>query len=88
MRRILLLGAGLLGLASLSGCYAPDAAQRALFDAGYTGIEVSREPLLAFSKCADGDRFETWFTAVSPAGRRVSGAVCSGWFKGSTVRVD
>ncbi len=82
------LGALMLALVCLPGCYAPDAAQTALADAGYTQVAVSRAPLLAFSKCSSGDDYEAWFTGTGPTGRAVSGAVCAGWFKGSTVRLD
>ena len=88
MRCFLGLGALTLLLVCLPGCYAPDAAQRALADAGYAQFEVSRAPLLSFSRCSKGDDFEMWFTGVGPTGRKVSGAVCSGWFKGATVRLD
>ena len=70
----------------VSGCTSKDGAERALKGAGYTEIEIGG---YAFFAC-DGksDTFATSFTAKGPTGMRVSGAVCSGFLKGSTIRLD
>ena len=38
--------------------------------------------------CGKGDVFATNFTAENAQGHTVSGTVCKGWLKGSTVRFD
>lgn len=76
---------GVLGalILALAGCSDPDTARGALQDAGYSNIQVGG---YAFFYCGQDDAFATEFTATNPAGNRVSGAVCSGWFKGATIR--
>ncbi len=74
---------GLLALAA--GCTDAKTAQRVLEDQGYT--DVRADGYAAFS-CSDQDTFKTAFTATSPSGRPVSGAVCSAWLKGATIRFD
>lgn len=69
----------------LAACTSHTDAQRALEGAGYTQIETGGR---AWFACSKDDAFATRFTATGPTGRRVSGAVCSGWFKGSTIRLD
>lgn len=88
MSRLLMASALAVSLASLAGCYDPATAQRVLGDAGYSQIEVQREPVFAFARCDKHDLYETWFVAMGPAGRTVKGAVCRGLFRGSLVRVD
>ena len=58
-------------------------ATRVLQSQGYTDIKITGH---AWFQCDEKDKFETAFTAKSPAGVQVSGAVCPGWFKGNTVR--
>ena len=70
----------------LASCTSEKRAEKALLDAGYNPIEVGG---YAWFKCAEHDVFRTKFKAYSPDGsREVSGAVCSGWFKGNTIRLD
>lgn len=62
----------------------PRGAKRALLDANYHPIEVGGFKMLA---CSHGDLYTTKFTAYSPdSSRVVSGVVCKGLFKGSTIR--
>lgn len=49
-------------------------------DIKFTGIKV-------FS-CSPYDIYRIGFEAISPAGKTVEGTVCSGIFKGHTVRFD
>ncbi len=70
---------------SLAGCTDNDGARRALEDAGYSDIQVGGYALFS---CSDKDTFATKFTAKGPTHKPVSGAVCSGWFKGKTIRLD
>ena len=80
MKKILILA--LLCL-STTACYSTADAEKALTAAGFTDIKV-RGP--APFSCSDNDTFKTAFTARNPKGEVVSGAVCSGWLKGSTIR--
>lgn len=73
-----------LGLA-VSACTSPDSAKRVLEAQGYTNIKTGGYALWA---CSEDDAFATKFTATSVSGNTVTGAVCSGWFKGNTIRVD
>jgi hypothetical protein len=81
MKKLLLLAL----IVTLSGCTAARSSKRALEAAGYTNIEMKG---YAFFGCDDNDRFHDKFTATGPTGVQVSGVVCSGWFKGSTIRLD
>ena len=80
MKFAILIAAALLG-----GCTQSQRAQEALADAGYTEIQTTG---YAFFACAEKDLFATGFTAKGPTGRPVAGAVCSGVFKGQTIRLD
>lgn len=80
MNKLLLLA--LLCL-SLTACYSTNDAEKALTAAGFTDINVTGP---APFSCSDGDTFKTGFTARNPKGEVVSGAVCSGWLKGATIR--
>jgi hypothetical protein len=53
--------------------------------AGLTPVEVGGYRLLS---CDARDRFRTGFTAINAKGQRVTGTVCSGFFKGNTLRFD
>lgn len=76
---------GLCVVVALAGCTRPDRARQTLAANGYTDIEMQG---YAFFECSDKDTFADKFTARSPAGITVSGAVCSGLLKGSTIRFD
>lgn len=69
----------------MSGCTAPDKATQVLRDQGYTNIEITG---YAWFMCGDKDKFSTGFRATAPTGATVEGAVCSGWFKGYTIRFN
>jgi len=70
---------------SLAACSDASDARRVLDDQGYTDIRVGGH---AWFACSDHDSYATKFTAKSPIGRQVSGAVCKGIFKNSTIRLD
>lgn len=72
-----------LVVAILAGCSDPETASKALQDAGYTDIKLGGAALLG---CAKGDEYSTKFEARGPTGREVKGVVCSGLFKGATIR--
>jgi len=69
----------------LAACTAPDTATRALEGAGYKDIRITG---WAMYGCSDSDDFTTGFEATGPTGMRVTGVVCSGIFKGATIRTD
>lgn len=69
----------------LSACSSPDSATKALSRAGYSKINITG---YAFFGCSEDDFFHTGFTAVGPTGVRVEGVVCSGFLKGSTIRLN
>lgn len=73
----------LLGL--LYGCTSSSNADRILKSSGYTDIQLNG---YAFFGCSKNDLFHDSFTAKSVNGTVVSGVVCSGIFKGSTIRLD
>lgn len=68
-----------------AGCTDPDNAVKVLKNSGFTDIKAGG---YAWVTCSDNDTFATKFTAISPTGQPVSGAVCRGWFKGSTIRFE
>lgn len=76
---------GYLVAAACGGFTDPKGATRVLQDQGYTNIEITGWRPFAGS---DDDTFHTGFSATSPGGRRVTGVVTSGFFKGNTVRLD
>lgn len=99
MKNRFVIVALLASVLSLSACYdsqthsadpaqAPvtkSKAEQVLEANGYTEIELTG---YAMFSCSDGDTFKTGFRAKSPAGQQVKGAVCSGWLKGATIRLN
>lgn len=75
----------LLFLLLLTGCTDNSGARKAIEDAGLTLVEVGGYGWL---QCSEDDVFHTKFTAKNANGKTVTGVVCSGWFKGKTVRFD
>ena len=83
---VLFIIAIMLILLSLSSCTRPKSAERILISAGYHPIEVGG---YSFFSCSEDDHFATKFKAYSPdSSRIVTGAVCQGWLKGGTIRLD
>ena len=82
MKRILFFAILAVGL---TGCTAPDNAQRVLSEQGYTSIEITG---YRWFSCGDDYTFHTGFKAKTIAGHPVSGTVCSGVLKGSSIKVD
>lgn len=81
MRRLLIIAPLLL----LGACTDPVAARRALDSAGFTDIQIGG---YAIQMCGRDDTYATRFTARNIHGKVVTGAVCSGWAKGATVRFN
>ena len=73
----------------LSGCDSmctdPVESTRILKQQGYSQVQTTGYSWLA---CGKNDWYSTGFTAKSPAGVYVGGTVCSGIFKGHTIRLD
>lgn len=81
MRRLAFIAAAL----ALAACTVPeDEAALAVEAYGLTDVEFGGADPLA---CSDQDTFSRSFEAVTVQGRRVRGVVCSGAFKGATVRI-
>lgn len=83
--RAVLLPLLILAATLSAGCTSDSDAQRALAAAGYTDVQLNG---YSWFSCGKDDTFHTAFTARGPTGVPVSGVVCSGWFKGSTIRID
>lgn len=68
-------------------CTDEEGARKALLDAGYKPISVGGYDAFAGSK---GDTYVTKFKAYSPndSTRIVTGVVCRGVLKGSTIRLN
>lgn len=69
----------------LVACSDPEGARKALLDDGIEPTEVGG---YGWWSCDKNDTFSTRFTGKRANGRVVSGTVCSGWFKGHTIRYD
>lgn len=82
MKRLILLIASIL---ALNGCSDPTAATKALDDLGFSDVRLTG---YRFLSCGKDYTFHTGFEARNPRGKPVSGTVCSGWFKGSSVKFD
>lgn len=76
-----------LALASTAtACSDNEGAKRLLEKQGYTNVQTNGH---SWFTCSKDDEVTTSFTATSPSGHQVSGAVCRGfWAKGSTIRFD
>lgn len=67
-----------------TACTSPDKASTALAAQGYTDIELTGYAMFG---CGERDTSRTGFVATGVTGVRVRGVVCSGWLKGSTIRI-
>ena len=81
MRRLLLIGS----IALMAGCTDASKATRTLQAAGYQQIEITGYSVFG---CSEDDTFHTGFVATGANGSRVEGVVCSGIFKGATIRTE
>jgi len=70
---------------SLVSCTQNDKSLRILEDAGYKNITITGYRMWG---CGEDDQFSTGFKAIGTTGRKVSGVVCGGFFKNSTIRLD
>jgi hypothetical protein len=74
----------IIALAVLGGCSDAPTTERALRQAGYRNIEITGWSPFG---CGRDDTFSTGFKATAPSGERISGVVCSAYFKGATIRI-
>ena len=70
---------------TMAGCTNAPEAERALKAQNLEPVKVGG---YAFFSCSEDDTFKTKFTAKNAKGETVTGAVCSGVLKGSTIRYD
>ena len=70
-------------LLSLVGCTSSQSSLQRIAD--IEGLNNFKTDGYGFFACSKDDSFSTKFTAVKN-GKPVAGVICSGWFKGSTVR--
>ena len=68
-----------------AACTDPKGASEALQNEGFDNVQMTGYRVWG---CSDDDDFHTGFTATNAKGRPVSGVVCSGFLKGSTIRYD
>jgi len=73
-----------LALGYGGACSRPGRSTETLQNQGYTNVKITG---YRFFGCGD-ESFHDGFEATSPSGVKVTGVVCSGWFKGSTIRFD
>jgi len=82
----LLISLAFFGLIlALPGCTDPQAAQNALDNFGFKDIKITGYRIFT---CGEDYTFHTGFEAKNPNGKTVTGAVCSGLFKGTSVKFD
>lgn len=83
MKKIIAVLVAIFMMFTLTACDNPQEARRTLVNAGFKDIQAGGYDLFA---CGKDDFFSTRFTATNPSGVKVNGVVCSGFFKGSTIR--
>lgn len=83
MKKIVLVAA--ISIALLTRCTDDSGAKRAAEGMGFTNVEITGYRMWG---CGRDDSFSTGFRAKNVRGETVTGIVCSGWLKGSTVRLD
>jgi hypothetical protein len=76
---VAVMGVSLIGLSDEEG------AKRVLDNEGYTNVQMTGTN--SFS-CGGGDLYRTGFKATNLNKKSVEGTVCSGIFKGNTIRLD
>jgi hypothetical protein len=84
-KSLAILGLGLATVFGTAGCTDPETATRVLDDAGFKNINADG---FAPFDCGENDVYRTKFTAQNQNGKTVSGAVCAGLPKNSTIRFD
>ena len=84
MNKFILVSFVLLGL--LHGCnHSEEHAKDLLKQMNFTNVRLTGKAFLA---CSTEDIYQDNFSAIAPNGKLVTGTVCSGIFKSSTIRFD
>lgn len=78
---IAIFASGLIFSKSFKG----EDAVRVLQAEGYTNIELTG---YRWFTCGEDDTFSNGFKATGKNGTTITGCVCSGFFKGNTIRLD
>jgi hypothetical protein len=73
-------------LVALAGCTDEKGATKALHDAGLKPLSVGGYAWFYCAGGRGGDAFATKFTAKNVRGETVTGAVCYGYFRGTTIQ--
>lgn len=69
----------------LTSCADGNKASRILEEQGYNSIRITG---YRFWGCSEDDNFVTGFEAKTSTSKTVTGVVCGGFLKGSTIRLD
>lgn len=69
----------------LAGCTDSSSANKALDDMGFKEVEITG---WRWFGCGEDYMFHTGYRAKNPNSKVVTGTVCSGWLKGSSVKFD
>lgn len=86
MKKIKIIAVAALGLILASCGVNPSKASRALEAQGMTDVKI--EGYAWFGGCGRDDSFASYFSATGANGAEVTGTVCQGFWKGTTVRFD
>ena len=86
MKKLINTSLLVLSLMFLTSCTNTKNAKRVLEISGYTNIEMTGYRFFGCS--GDDEDFHDGFKAKAPNGEIVTGVVCSGVYKGSTIRLD
>lgn len=69
----------------LKGCHDDDSAKKILTNSNFKEIKITG---YRFFGCDKSDLFHTGFEAINQNNVKVTGVVCKGFLKGSTIRFD
>jgi hypothetical protein len=69
----------------LTSCTNAPKATEVLTNQGYKDVKITG---WNYMSCSKDDFFSTGFSAMAPGGKYVTGTVCTGLLKGSTIRFD
>lgn len=81
MKKLIIIATAII----LTACSDAPTATKALEGAGYSEVTITGPKVFG---CSDDDTFRTGFIAKGVNGKQVTGVVCSGFLKGSTIRTD
>ena len=79
------IGMAIVACLALSACTDPDRAMTVTHSLGYKDVHITG---YQFWSCGDDYAYHTGFEATGLDGSHVTGVVCSGVFKGASVKID